>query len=137
MEDKFNRFFNKSMKNETYNNIIYFCFFIFILTLTPILSKKYFEVFKNSIFQVMSIILIILVSLYNKNLAVIILMAYAISYSYAIITSYNKSIFEKFVSDDILEVPEQEDKFEPTDKIINAEVLWSSNYLGRELGLNK
>jgi hypothetical protein len=41
------------------------------------------------------------------------------------------------VSDDILEVPEQEDKFEPTDKIINAEVLWSSNYLGRELGLNK
>jgi predicted membrane protein len=125
------------MKNETYNNIIYFCFFIFILTLTPILSKKYFEVFKNSIFQVMSIILIILVSLYNKNLAVIILMAYAISYSYAIITSYNKSIFEKFVSDDILEVPEQEDKFEPTDKIINAEVLWSSNYLGRELGLNK
>lgn len=137
MEDKFNRFFNKSMKNETYNNIIYFCFFVFILTLTPILSKKYFEVFKNSIFQVMSIILIILVSLYNKNLAVIILMAYAISYSYAIITSYNKSIFEKFVSDDILEVPEQEDKFEPTDKIINAEVLWSSNYLGRELGLNK
>jgi hypothetical protein len=137
MEDKFNRFFNKSIKNETYNNIIYFCFFIFILTLTPILSKKYFEVFKNSIFQVMSIILIILVSLYNKNLAVIILMAYAISYSYAIITSYNKSIFEKFVSDDILEVPEQEDKFEPTDKIINAEVLWSSNYLGRELGLNK
>jgi hypothetical protein len=137
MEDKFNRFFNKSIKNETYNNIIYFCFFIFILTLTPILSKKYFEVFKNSIFQVMSIILIILVSLYNKNLAVIILMAYAISYSYAIITSYNKSIFEKFVSDDILKVPEQEDKFEPTDKIINAEVLWSSNYLGRELGLNK
>ena len=137
MEDKFNRFFNKSMKNETYNNIIYFCFFVFILTLTPILSKKYFEVFKNSIFQVMSIILVILVSLYNKNLAVIILMAYTISYSYAIITSYNKSIFEKFVSDDILEVPEQEDKFEPTDKIINAEVLWSSNYLGRELGLNK
>jgi hypothetical protein len=85
----------------------------------------------------MSIILVILVSLYNKNLAVIILMAYTISYSYAIITSYNKSIFEKFVSDDILEVPEQEDKFEPTDKIINAEVLWSSNYLGRELGLNK
>ena len=144
MEDKFNKFFKKLMLNDKNSSILYCCFFLFILVLTPILSKKYYDVVKNPLFQVMSLVIIILVAFYNKNLAIIIFMAYAISYSYALITSYNEYIFDNFTGtlDLDVNISDEENsyfdfKYNPSHKIKNVAVLWGSNYLGREIGLNK
>ena len=132
------------MLNDIYSSILYCCFFIFILVLRPILSKKYYDVIKNPLFQVMSLVIIILITFYNKNLAIIVFLAYAISYSYAIITSYNEYIFDNFTGTLDLDanISAEDDskfnfKYNPSQKIKNVSVLWGSNYLGREIGLNK
>jgi len=141
MYDKFNIFFKKCMNNKTYSNTIYLCFYLFILSLSPILSKGYYKIFKNTLLQICLIIIILLTSLYNKKLTIVILLAYCISYSYAIITKYNNLVFENFDMDTGLEIFPKTKKNESLKSMIdnekNVKILWSDNYLGKQLGLNK
>lgn len=141
MYDKFNIFFKKCMNNKTYWNVIYLCFFLFILSLTPILSKSYYKIFTNTLLQICLIIIILLTSLYNKKLTIIVLITYCISYSYAIITKYNNLVFERFDMNTGLGIFPKTKKNESLESIIdnekNVKILWSDNYLGKQLGLNK